>query len=133
MANKTKDRAWLCPFRLSKKAQTAKKCKTKTVKSEPPSPKNIINSNQKLYKKTSEKTEVFKLFAISSSVVPLYADELEMAKSASFSTARCSLSILYRQAERTELGSVLYFSFIIGIMILITNENTVAAAPITNK
>jgi len=64
-------------------------------------PKNIINSNQKLYKKTSEKSEVFTLFAISSSAVPLYADELEMTKSASFSTALTSLSILYRQAENS--------------------------------
>jgi len=40
-----------------------------------------------IYKKTSEKSEVFELFALSSSVVPLYADELERAKSASFSAA----------------------------------------------
>jgi len=40
-----------------------------------------------IYKKTSDFSEVFELFAISSSVVPLYADELEMTKSASFSTA----------------------------------------------
>jgi len=52
-----------------------------------------------IYKKTSEKSEVFELFTISSSAVPLYADELEMTKSASFSTARRSLSIKYRQAE----------------------------------
>jgi len=52
-----------------------------------------------IYKKTSDFSEVFELFALSSSVVPLYADELEMTKSASFSTARCSLSMLYRQAE----------------------------------
>ena len=45
-----------------------------------------------IYKKTSEKSEVFELFAISSSVVHLYADELEMTKSASFSTARFFVS-----------------------------------------
>jgi len=45
-----------------------------------------------IYKKTSDFSEVFELFALSSSVVPLYADELEMTKSASFSTARRSLS-----------------------------------------
>jgi len=51
-----------------------------------------------IYKKTSDFSEVFELFALSSSAVPLYADELEMTKSASFSTALTSLSILYRQA-----------------------------------
>ena len=57
-----------------------------------------------IYKKTSDFSEVFELFALSSSVVPLYADELEMTKSASFSTALTSLSILYRQAENSPNG-----------------------------
>ncbi|MBQ8915494.1 MAG: hypothetical protein IJ046_04865, partial [Clostridia bacterium] len=60
-------------------------------------------------KKTSEKSEVFTLFAISSSAVPLYADELEMTKSASFSTALTSLSIFYRQAKKTEGSCLLFF------------------------
>jgi len=81
------------------KGADRKKVQNKDRKIRTTIPKNIINSNQKLYKKTSEKSEVFELFALSSSVVPLYADELERAKSASFSTARGSLSILYRQAE----------------------------------
>jgi len=81
------------------KGADRKKVQNKDRKIRTTIPKNIINSNQKLYKKTSEKSEVFELFALSSSVVPLYADELEMTKSASFSTARGSLSILYRQAE----------------------------------
>jgi len=72
--------------------------------------KNIINSNQKIYKKTSEKSEVFELFALSSSAVPLYADELEMTKSASFSTALTSLSILYRQAEPSRMNREGIFS-----------------------
>jgi len=74
-------------------------CKTKTVKAELQSKKYNQLKSKAIYKKTSDFSEVFELFALSSSAVPLYADELEMTKSASFSTARCILSILYRQDE----------------------------------
>ena len=78
--------------------------------------KNIINSNQKLYiRKPPKKSEVFTLFALSSSVVPLYADELEMTKSASFSTALTSLSILYRQAESLLLCNRLSFLLLLEV------------------
>jgi len=81
------------------KGADRKMCKTKTEKTELQSQKYNQLKAKAIYKKTSEKSEVFKLFALSSSAVPLYADELEMTKSASFSTALTSLSILYRQAD----------------------------------
>ena len=72
------------------KGADRKMCKTKTEKTELQSKKYNQLKAKAIYKKTSEKSEVFTLFAISSSVVPLYADELEMTKSASFSTALTS-------------------------------------------
>ena len=60
----------------------------------------VDNSGQVKSATYSDFSEVWGLFAIGGSVVHLYADELEMTKSASFSTARCSLSIKYRQAEK---------------------------------
>jgi len=86
--------------RLSKKAQPAKCAKQRQKKTELQSKKYNQLKAKAIYKKTSERSEVFTLFALSSSGVPLYADELEMTKSASFSTALTSLSILYRQAGR---------------------------------
>jgi len=93
------------------KGAECKMCKTKTEKTELQSPKYNQLKAKAIYKKTSEKSEVFTLFAIGGSAVPLYADELEMTKSASFSTARRSLSILYRQAELSQRESLYLVSF----------------------
>ena len=63
------------------KGAECKKCKTKTVKSEPP-PKKYNQFKSKAIQENLRKIGGFHAFRLSSSAVPLYADELEMTKSA---------------------------------------------------
>jgi len=81
------------PFRLSKKAQTAKKEKATIANSVGVTAKAESIKSRAIQQKSPDKSGDFVLFAFRLSGVPLYADDSLKTKSASFSTARSSLSI----------------------------------------
>ena len=81
------------PFRLSKKAQTAKKEKATIANSVGVTAKAESIKIRAIQQKSPDLSGDFVLFAFRLSGVPLYADDSLKTKSASFSTARSSLSI----------------------------------------
>jgi len=79
--------------RLSKKAQTAKEEKATIANSVGVTAKAESIKSRAIQQKSPDLSGDFVLFAFRLSGVPLYADDSLKTKSASFSTARISLSI----------------------------------------